>query len=48
MTSYDEKRMQALRPTGKALFWRTFLPWQLYRFIRINLRMMGLIRKSHH
>ena len=47
MTTFDKKRLQAPRPTGGALFWRTFLPWQLWRFAVINLRMIGLIRKSH-
>jgi hypothetical protein len=26
------------------VFLRTFLPWQLWRFVRINLKMMGIIR----
>lgn len=47
MTSFEQKRMQAPRPTKGSLFWRTFLPWQMWRFARLNLRMMGLIRKSH-
>jgi hypothetical protein len=31
-------------PTRWTVFLRTFLPWQLYRFARINLKMMGIIR----
>ncbi|MCC6929973.1 MAG: hypothetical protein IT359_13405 [Gemmatimonadaceae bacterium] len=26
---------------------RTFLPWQLLRFIAINLKMLRMIAKSH-
>ncbi len=37
----------ATKPTGWTLFWRTFLPWQVWRFIRINLKMLSIIRKSH-
>jgi len=29
------------------VFLRTFLPWQLWRFVRINLKMMTIIRRSH-
>jgi len=35
-------------PTGFTIFMRTFLPWQIYRFIVINIKMLGMIRKSHH
>jgi hypothetical protein len=34
-------------PTRRTIFWRTFLPWQLWRFVRINLKMLGVIRRSH-
>jgi hypothetical protein len=34
-------------PTRRTIFLRTFLPWQLWRFIRINLKMLGVIRLSH-
>lgn len=36
-----------LRPTGRTLFWRTFLPWQFLRFLIINIRMTVMILKSH-
>ncbi len=26
----------------------TFLPWQMWRFVWINLKMIGIIRRSHH
>lgn len=33
------------RPTPFTVFLRTFLPWQAWRFIRINLKMIGIIRR---
>jgi hypothetical protein len=38
----------ATTPTRFTLFLRTFLPWQLWRFARINLKMLRIIGKSHH
>lgn len=35
------------KPTRFTLFLRTFLPWQIWRFIYINLKMVGMIRLSH-
>ena len=26
---------------------RTFLPWQMWRFAAINLKMIGIIRRGH-
>lgn len=34
------------RPTRWTLFTRTFVPWQLWRFARINLKMLRIIRGS--
>ena len=34
------------RPTRWTLFLRTFLPWQLWRFARINLKMIRIIRRE--
>lgn len=34
------------RPTRWTLFLRTFVPWQLWRFARINLKMFGIIFRS--
>jgi hypothetical protein len=34
------------RPTQWTLFLRTFVPWQLWRFIRINAKMIRIIRGS--
>jgi hypothetical protein len=36
----------ATRPTRWTLFTRTFVPWQLWRFARINLKMIQIIRSS--
>lgn len=33
------------RPTRWTLFTRTFVPWQLWRFARINLKMIRMIRR---
>ena len=38
----------ATQPTRFTIFLRTFLPWQLWRFICINLRMMQLIGREKH
>jgi len=35
-------------PTGFTRFLRTFIPFQLFRFAAINLRMVRMIFKSHH
>jgi hypothetical protein len=37
----------ATRPTGFTIFMRTFIPWQMWRFVMINLKMIGMIRLSH-
>jgi len=37
----------ATKPTGITLFLRTFLPWQMWRFIRINWKMLVIIHRSH-
>ena len=34
------------RPTRWTLFLRTFVPWQLWRFARINLKMLSIIIRS--
>jgi hypothetical protein len=36
----------ATQPTRFTLFMRTFVPWQLWRFASINLRMMLLIGRE--
>ncbi len=37
----------ATKPTATTRFMRTFLPWQIWRFMRINLKMLTIIRRSH-
>jgi len=37
----------ATRPTRTTVFLRTFLPWQLWRFVAINLKMLRIIVRSH-
>lgn len=34
------------RPTPATLYLRTFLPWQVWRFARINLKMLRIIQRS--
>jgi hypothetical protein len=33
-----------MRPTRWTRFLRTFVPWQAWRFARINLKMIGIVR----
>lgn len=47
MTTTEAKSYSAARPTKTTLFLRSFLPWQILRFIIINLRMTVMIIKSH-
>ena len=34
-------------PTRRTIALRTFIPWQVCRFVAINLRMLRMIAKSH-
>lgn len=43
----DARERSVLRPSRTTLFFRTFLPYQVYRFAWINLRMLTMIAKSH-
>ena len=43
----DEKTRYVTKPTRFTVFLRTFLPWQLWRFAAINLKMLDIIRRSH-
>jgi hypothetical protein len=53
VTEYAQQKAQmkaafyATKPTGITLFMRTFLPWQIWRFVWINFKMLVIIRKSH-
>ena len=33
-----------MRPTRCTCFLRTFVPWQAWRFARINLKVIGIVR----
>lgn len=37
----------APRPTPRTVRLRTSLPYQAWRFVRVNLRMIKMIRRSH-
>jgi hypothetical protein len=37
----------ATQPTGFTRFMRVFFPYQLWRFLVINLKMMRVIRRGH-
>ena len=43
----DEKTLYVTKPTRSTLFMRTFVPFQLWRFVVINLKMIGIIRRGH-
>ncbi len=43
----DEKLRYVTTPTRRTVFLRTFLPWQLWRFVVLNLKMAEIIRRSH-
>lgn len=43
----SEQQRHAMKPARWVLFFRTFFPYQLIRFLWINLRMLRMISKSH-
>jgi len=47
MSDIDERIAAAPLPTTKTLKQRSSLPVQTWRFARINLRMIRMIRKGH-
>jgi hypothetical protein len=44
---YDDKFRYVTKPTRWTLFLRTFVPWQLWRFVVINLKMIDTEHRSH-
>ena len=38
----------ATKPTALTRFLRTSIPWQTYRFLVINLKMVRIILKGQH
>ena len=39
--------VMAAMPTRWTIFLRTFIPWQVVRFVAIDLKMFRLIWRSH-
>lgn len=44
----EDRYAYVTTPTRTTVFLRTFLPWQAWRFVRINLKMVGMIRRRAH
>lgn len=47
MTLPEERQRAAMKPGRWVLFLRTFVLYQLWRFVWINLRMLRMTRRSH-
>ena len=47
MSLIDHEKFGAIQPGRAKLFLRNFLPWQIYRFVVINVKMTFMIVKSH-
>ncbi|MCB0377862.1 MAG: hypothetical protein KDD33_05155 [Bdellovibrionales bacterium] len=47
MSIQEANKYHAPKPTPWTLFLRYFLPWQIFRFVIINIRMTFMILKSH-
>jgi len=45
--AYMRREFFATKPTGFTSFLRVFLPYQLWRFAVINLKMIRIIAKGH-
>ncbi|HUY29653.1 MAG TPA: hypothetical protein VMV02_01505 [Acidimicrobiales bacterium] len=46
LDEHAEASRHVALPTRATLALRTFVPWQIWRFIRINLKMIGIIRRT--
>jgi hypothetical protein len=44
---YEQAYFPAI-PTSAVLHWRKNVVWQAFRFLAINLKMMRVVRRSHH
>ncbi|MBP9086577.1 MAG: hypothetical protein KBG15_10700 [Kofleriaceae bacterium] len=42
-----ENARRAMKPSRRVLFFRTFWPYQMLRFLWLNFRMLRIIFKSH-
>lgn len=47
MTMPNQRERDAMKPGRWVLFFRTFVLYQLWRFVWINLRMYRMTRRSH-
>ena len=48
ITNSQQLVARPMKPTRPTVFMRVLWPWQLLRFVLINLRMTAMILKSHH
>lgn len=37
----------AAMPTKTTLFWRSFIPWQMIRFVVLNFKIIKIVVKGH-
>lgn len=45
-TPYSESSFTTI-PTKGTTFWRKFIPWQIFRFIVLNLKIMKIVVGGH-
>ena len=44
----DDRWLSVTKPTAFTRWWRVFIPWQLVRFVMLNVKMVEIILKGHH
>ncbi len=44
---YSKEARSFMAPTKHTVFIRTFIPWQLVKFIYYNLKMLRVLLKGH-
>jgi len=37
----------AAHPTKNTMFWRKFWPWQAWRFVALNVKILKIVLKGH-
>lgn len=42
-----ENQYYVAHPTKSILFWRKFWPWQVWRFFRLNYKILKIVVKGH-
>jgi hypothetical protein len=47
MNTANDQIAAAPLPTARTLRRRRSIPWQMWRFATINLRMLRMVRKAH-